>query len=275
MLTLECLQAYVGPALLRDASQVILAPHALLSPYISHYHISQPADMPPTQIIVPSVSNTLVYAIAGNAAYGGLRGVNTRPVDIAGYARRFDLLVLIEFHPAGLYPFLGFGQDALLDASFGFMEVDRTLDAQILHALESVGDVAALHAQLDAIWLARLDTATPHTAFLCAMARLAASGGQVGSRELAQSVFYSEKQLGRLFRQHLGTGIKTYGRILRMRRALFRIERGGARLAKVAQETGYYDEAHLLHDLSDLCGITPQDYLLRMSDFYNDPFKPG
>ena len=78
----------------------------------------------------------------------------------------------------------------------------------------------------------------------------------------------------RLFRHHVGTGIKTYGRLLRMRKALWMLESGTAPLSQIAQDTGYFDEPHLLHDLQHICGITPQAYRQNLSLFYNDPFKP-
>lgn len=274
MLERHAIAAYSGPALLRDVDHVFIQPHPLLAPYLSGYMVSAPHTMPAQQIIIPSASATLVYAIGESSLYGGLRGVNTKPKDIAGYARQFDLLVLIEFHPAGLYPFLGIGQSEMLDTSFGFSEIDTALNREISCAIEAATDIEGLIAALDAIWLARLGTGAIHPAFQQAHADLLAAGGQISSGALAASVYYSEKQLGRLFRQHLGAGVKTYARILRMRSALRRIEQGGSTLAGIAQATGYYDEAHLLHELEALCGVSARTYCREMSLFYNDPFKP-
>lgn len=273
MLDPSAVAAYTGPAIDHDAQGVTVAAHPCLAPHITRYRVCLPGDMPAQQIIVPTASATLVYAIGGGRSHGGLRGVGTRAVDIAAYARRFELLVLIEFSPAGLYPFLGLPQADLLDASFAFADLDTALDAGITEAIEASDTIGALAAALDALWLSRLHTAAPHPAFAQAMAQLTATGGRADGRALAQSVFYSEKQLGRLFRLHLGASAKTYGRILRLRGALPQLAPGGPPLDQVAAQAGYWDASHLARDLARLCGVTPGQYARQMSFFYNDPSK--
>lgn len=44
-------------------------------------------------------------------------------------------------------------------------------------------------------------------------------------------------------------------------------------LTYLAQESGFYDQAHFIRDFKEVCGITPGGYRNKMSDFYNEPLK--
>lgn len=52
------------------------------------------------------------------------------------------------------------------------------------------------------------------------MKRIIERKGVVRVEKLADDVFYSEKQLNRLFQKYVGTGVKTFSRIVRMKRAV-------------------------------------------------------
>ncbi|MEF9879914.1 MAG: AraC family transcriptional regulator [Clostridia bacterium] len=44
-------------------------------------------------------------------------------------------------------------------------------------------------------------------------------------------------------------------------------------LAYLAQESGFYDQAHFIREFKEVCAVTPGDYRRSMSDFYNEPLK--
>lgn len=275
MIDRNSLRAYRGPAFVRQADALYLPPHPLLSPYIANYTIScpSPQTMPSDYTVLPTASASLVYAVDGTDITGGLRGVNSRATTVGAYANRFDLLVIIEFHPAGLYPFLRIPQAELLDMSFAFDALDAALDRQVKEALLRAPDVASLVQALDSILIHSLQAAALPPALTDAMACIARSGGDIRAKAVAQAVFYSEKHVGRLFQQHIGTGIKTFSRIVRVNRALHLLQAAPHNLASVAQHGGYFDQAHFIRDFQALCGVSPQAYLRQMSIFYNDIFK--
>lgn len=62
------------------------------------------------------------------------------------------------------------------------------------------------------------------------------------------------------FRDAFGTTPKRYQRILRFRAALDALARGGA-LAEVADEHGYYDQAHFTNEFREHASMTPTAYL--------------
>ena len=83
-------------------------------------------------------------------------------------------------------------------------------------------------------------------------------------RALAEELGWSHRRLIARFREQVGLPPKIMGRILRFDRVtqlLLDVE--GPRLAEVAYECGYYDQAHLNRDFRDFAGTTPGDYLAR------------
>jgi AraC-like DNA-binding protein len=80
-----------------------------------------------------------------------------------------------------------------------------------------------------------------------------ANGPGVVTR-LADQLALSERQLHRRCRTAFGYGPKTLHQVLRFQHAL-RLARTGERLARVAAETGYADQAHLARDSRRLAGV--------------------
>lgn len=83
------------------------------------------------------------------------------------------------------------------------------------------------------------------------IADVLAAGARVA--ELARSLGYSERQLSRRCRQHVGYGPAVLRRVLRFQRALA-ASRAGTPPARVAAEQGYADQSHLHRDARALAG---------------------
>jgi AraC-like DNA-binding protein len=75
---------------------------------------------------------------------------------------------------------------------------------------------------------------------------------------LAAKAGITRQHLRRVFAEHVGYGPKTLARILRLRRAMSLIaSHRGRRLADLALDAGYYDQAHMNADFRDLAGAPP------------------
>lgn len=275
MIALDSIQRYGGPSLTRGSGFVYLAPHPLLTPYIANYTVTCPAhgDMTDDYTILPTASATLVYSIGNSTITGRLRGINTKATVVGGHASQFETLLLIEFHPAGLYPLLKIPQSELLDDSFCFSQLSAQLDKEIQDAVLTADQINALKDRLDRIFLSRLAGAAIHPQLAFAMKTISGTHGAVSLHALTRAVYLGERQLERVFMQYLGTGIKTFSRIVRINRTVRLLRTTNERMSFIAAEAGYHDQAHLIRDFRALCGTTPQCYLDRMSDFYNDAFK--
>ncbi|NUP06200.1 MAG: helix-turn-helix transcriptional regulator [Polyangiaceae bacterium] len=77
--------------------------------------------------------------------------------------------------------------------------------------------------------------------------------------ELARMLRVSERYLRQLFREEIGISPKHYARIARIRRVVSQM--GAGRLARLATDHGFYDQAHLTSEFRDLLRVTPRAFL--------------
>jgi AraC-like DNA-binding protein len=68
----------------------------------------------------------------------------------------------------------------------------------------------------------------------------------------------SRRRLIELFTADVGMTPKRYARVRRLQRALA-LAISGQRWAAIAREAGYYDQAHLCREWSELTRLTPQE----------------
>jgi AraC-like DNA-binding protein len=90
---------------------------------------------------------------------------------------------------------------------------------------------------------------------------LAGRAGPGTVRQMAEDLGLSERQLHRRCLVAFGYGPKTVQRVLRFQAAL-RDARAGRRLADVAADAGYADQAHMSREVRDLAGVPMTDLLL-------------
>jgi AraC-like DNA-binding protein len=98
-----------------------------------------------------------------------------------------------------------------------------------------------------------------------AWSRLMDTRGRVEIEALARELGYSRRHLSARFGEEFGLPPKTYARVLRFEHAAERLSHDtGVRFAEIAQDCGYYDQAHLNRDFREFAGTTPGDYVGRL-----------
>lgn len=275
MIDLLSIQSYKGPAFERGSTYVYIPPDPRLQAYIPNYTLTCPraGHMSAQYTVLPTASASIIFSINKNSIHASLRGVNTRASIVGGHATLFDVLLIIEFHPGGLYPFTGIPQSELADISLPLEIIDRELYRMILEALLASTGVQPLITCLNKIFLGALSQAVWSPQLLSAMHLIRQSHGNTGGKALSQSLFYSEKQLSRLFKSQLGTGVKTFSKIVRLNHAIHLLQDTNMNLSLIAAHAGYFDQSHFIRDFKALCGVAPQSYFENMSIFYNDAYK--
>ena len=118
---------------------------------------------------------------------------------------------------------------------------------------------------LDEAIAARVERAPrPESELAWAWGRMRSSAGRARVGGLAEELGWSHRRLIERFREGIGLAPKTLGRVLRFERVsrlLQQVEE--PRLAEVAFDCGYFDQAHLNRDFRQFAGTTPGDYLAR------------
>lgn len=89
--------------------------------------------------------------------------------------------------------------------------------------------------------------------------------------ELIKNQAISRRQLERKFQQEIGLSPSQLKQLHRIKRARETISQNPARpLTEVAQDCGFYDQSHFIHQFQKITGQTPGQYKLRkMSQIYN------
>ena len=94
-----------------------------------------------------------------------------------------------------------------------------------------------------------------------AWGRLRATDGRAAVGGLAAELGWSHRRLIGRFREQVGLPPKTAARLLRFERAAGVLLRAAdPRLAELALDCGYYDQAHLNRDFREFAGVTPTEY---------------
>lgn len=169
------------------------------------------------------------------------------PVDMVG----------IRFRPGGLPAFVPVGADDLVDRRARLDEVATRPWSELRDALEATTPDDRPHA-IDRFLVDRLAGATPDRLVGSAVRLLSGDGRLETAGAVADHLGVARRTLERRFRDHVGVGPATLGRILRFRAATDAL-RSGARgsLASLAVRFGYADQPHLTRDVREFAGTTP------------------
>ncbi|HEY2637517.1 MAG TPA: AraC family transcriptional regulator, partial [Solirubrobacteraceae bacterium] len=133
---------------------------------------------------------------------------------------------------------------------------------ELVERLADAPDHAARFALLDAVLTRRLSETAPTPAPVAgAYGRLAAAHGRVRIGDLAAETGWSRRHLVKRLHDHVGLGPKALARVLRFGQVVARCGAEEERLADLAYECGYADQAHLNREFRALAGVSPSRFL--------------
>ena len=204
--------------------------------------------------------------------YAWVSGVRTRPITIpSGTGSR---MLVIAFKKGKASPFYRFPinelTDRVIDADLVFGRQFHHLREQLL-AADSIPRMFALCE----LFLCRQagdaleeDLTTRRIDY--AMSSIIHQPSLRSLSHLSDKIGYSQKHFINLFRQQVGVPPKQYLRVMRFQKVICAIEENAViQWNRVALESGYFDQAHFIHDFKRLSGFTPNEYLKRKSSVLN------
>ncbi|CAN5268198.1 helix-turn-helix domain-containing protein [soil metagenome] len=100
----------------------------------------------------------------------------------------------------------------------------------------------------------------PPAALEWALARMHETAGNLEIRALTDELGCSRRYLISKFNDHVGVPPKVFARILRFQRACSLAESEQFGWSEIAQQSGYYDHAHLIRDFQQFAGRTPASF---------------
>ena len=221
---------------------------------------------------MPCGCSTINVSVYGSNLFIDLDGPTTKPYIVSSQTIQPEMIVTIEFRPAGLYALTGIPQSELTDKTLPLETVNTAFAELISQAIQKSDSICELVANLDSLILANVRTAY-RPELMMALQDIKAYAGNISVKELSGNTHYSERQLNRIFNQFVGTSTKSFSRLIRINNTFRLLKKTDKSLAYVSDIAGFHDLSHFMHDFKSVCGVTPQEYRNNMSDFYNNPTR--
>ena len=174
--------------------------------------------------------------------------------------------IQVNLTPIGAHLVLGVAMHELAHRSVELADLLGAVANELVARLHDARSWSECFVLLDDFLLRRLAAARAlPDDVLRAWRLLSGSAGRMRIGALAAEIGRSERHLVERFRNHVGLPPKTVARILRFDRAanILVRSRGDLRLAALAHECGYHDQAHFNREFLALSGETPGELLLR------------
>ncbi|TQX30961.1 helix-turn-helix domain-containing protein [Clostridioides difficile] len=253
---------------------VYLLPCIQLRNWISNFTISFPNQtiISDNYTIIPHGSVTLVFFYDATGLHSLLFGPTTKPKTVGGIANRCDVILIIEFQPAGFFPIIGIQQSELIDKVVPFSIINTLLDLEIKKIFNESLSIDKLILKLEELLISNIKIEYSYE-FILAIQLIIQKSGNISSQEISKKVFYSSRHLSRLFNQYLGLSMKSFSRLVRINKSIKLLNNNKTSLMSICNELGFYDIPHFIKDFKIVCGITPQKYRANMSDFYSEIAK--
>jgi len=180
---------------------------------------------------------------------------------VAGDARNAGL----RLRPGAAGAFIGAPAETLPDARTRLSDLWGAAGAHAETWVAEAADLPRARGRLEALAVARARRVRPDAAVLDACRRLRRPDADLGA--ITQAVGLTPRELRRRFSAHVGYGPKTLQRILRLDGTLRRLAApGDHRLAALAAEAGYADQAHFTRECRELTGSTPRQLQGRLRE---------
>lgn len=238
------------------------APSPALEDWVEHFwHVRWNLEGLPPQLqeTLPHPNVHIVIERGSTRAFGVHTRRWTRVLE--GCSSAFG----IKFRPGAFRPFLCSAVSGLKDSSLP-MEALWGAEARklndIVDSSGEMGEDAGAIERVSRFLLARLPAVDPNALLAGRIVDSIVDDRELkGAGELAERFGMSLRALQRLFNEYVGIGPKWVINRYRMHEAIARVQAGQAvSWVALAQELGYFDQAHFITDFRKLVGKTPADY---------------
>jgi AraC-like DNA-binding protein len=183
-------------------------------------------------------------------------------------------LVGIHFKPGGAFPFLNFPLTELHNQIIPADAIWGGFAAELQMRLYAAPSMPARLALFEQLLLTRLaDTPDGLNAVRHGVAQIARHNGALSMKALRDEMGISQNHLLTQFKRMVGISPKALAQLYRLKLVLRSIDPTHAvDWTQIAQESGYYDQAHFCKDFLAFTGHSPTDYLrLRRLSYATNP----
>ena len=176
----------------------------------------------------------------------------------------------VVFRPGGAIPFFRMPAHETRDAH---VPLDVFWGRRAAALRDQLMDTPNPNAKLDTMERALREIFRPstvHPAVACALDEFAHRPHAANVSAVTSMTGLSPKRFIERFKAAVGVAPKQYCRILRFQQALAHAENGRrVDWTRIAMDSGYFDQAHFIHDFRSFAGLTPTGYQADRTQFRN------
>lgn len=246
-------------------------PHPLLAAHVACLWTSHALPQPSAPVVTRVLPDNCIDILwQDRAPLGFVAGMMSR-------AHRVEtaqpvLTIAVRFLPGAARAFFDLPLHLLQDAHPALDDLWPRVEAEALAALlwEHEHTIERRFAMLEAALLARLrararadDPARADALVRTAVGLIEAGGGALRVEDLAARLNVSRQHLALQFRERVGLSAKTFAMVCQFRHAhaaLRRLDAGAIDWARLAADSGYYDQSHLIHAFRQFADDTPSSF---------------
>ncbi|MCW5874468.1 MAG: AraC family transcriptional regulator [Anaerolineales bacterium] len=234
-----------------------------LAPFVNHYWSVEwnlPAGVEHQQAVLSHPCLGLAVQAGHTHIYGVITKKSVQVLTGQG------LVFAVLFRPGGFYPFYRQPVRQLTDRQIRLEQIFGP--NQLEHTLLSQPAPSAMLPLMEAFLLQHLPATDPQAELAAAIVQEVASNRHILKVEDVPSHFaLSQRSLQRLFHTYVGVTPKWVIKRYRLHEAADQLARGGYEsLAQLAQDLGYYDQAHFVRDFKQVVGLSPRQYTEQLKD---------
>lgn len=212
---------------------------------------------------------TTVRSLGGGVEHARVRGL-VGPHTFAGTGLRFEGTIdsfAIFLQPAALWSLFRVPIRVVMETHFDAEDVLGAPVAELWDVLAEKPDFSERIHAAEAYLLRQAAVESQETATTVAASFLARRGGRIAIHDLASELNTSVRQFERSFLREMGITPKRFARVARFQTALdARVRRPDRSWLDIANDSGYHDQMHLVHDFESLSGLSPTLTLQRLGD---------
>ncbi|MBS1527121.1 MAG: helix-turn-helix transcriptional regulator, partial [Bacteroidetes bacterium] len=173
-------------------------------------------------------------------------------------------VIIVVFQPYGFFRLYGMPADEVKGLIVDACLIDGNGIKLLNDHLRSAGSYAASIAMVENYYLKIFKEpaiSTDHVGLV--IKQIIRVKGQVTVKQLTDMTGFSERNLERLFQTTIGISPVRYLQIVKLHYflSLIRSQGNTVSLTQAGLESGYYDQAHLIHNFKQTTGLTPKQYL--------------
>jgi len=215
---------------------------------------------------LPDGRTSLVFRVIEEGREGDVAVAGPRTRALFKHATGIARAVIVRLKPGWSMSLLWVTASAVTDRIVLLEELWGRAGADLSRELLGARSLQEVIDRLSqAIAIRALQTLEPASARLARRAVRLLEGDEVRVENVAKQLGVTARHLRRAFVESVGVGPKDFARTVRLQRALRRAETSND-WGRIAADTGYYDQAHLIADFRQLLGLTPGAFVKRVVD---------